>query len=220
MSVIAIVGAGPGLGLASARRFGREGFRVALIARTGEKLERLTDELKADGIDAQGYVGDILDRDSLTGALQAAADELGPIEVLQFSPIPQMDYLRPVVETTPDNLAAATAFSIVGLSTAVQQVLPGMEELGRGTVLLVNGNSAVTPNATYAGTSVAFAGESAYGSMLHDALAPEGIHVGQLIVPGVIGGDDPLFATDALAERLWRIHTEHGAFRTTVGATT
>lgn len=52
-----------------------------------------------------------------------------------------------------------------------------MRELGRGTVLFINGGSAVTPNGNVTGTSVAFAGESAYGQLLHDALVPEGIHV-------------------------------------------
>ena len=42
------------------------------------------------------------------------------------------------------------------------------------------------------GTSVAFAGESAYAQILHDALAPEGIHVAQLIIPRSIGGVSPI----------------------------
>ncbi|WP_198346991.1 hypothetical protein [Nocardiopsis dassonvillei] len=65
--------------------------------------------------------------------------------------------------------------------------------------------------------STAFAWESAYGAMLHEALAPENVHVGQLIIPGAIGGGDPLYAPEALADRLWAVHTERGPFRTTVG---
>lgn len=217
MSVIAIVGAGPGLGMATARRFGREGFKVALISRSKEKLDALVEELSGEGIDARGYVADITVRDTLPAALDAAARDLGTVEVLQFSPIPARDYLKTVLETTPEDLEAATAFSIIGSSAAIRHVLPAMEELGRGTVLLVNGGSAVNPNPTYAGTSVAFAGESAYGQMLHDAVAEVGIHIGQLIVPGAIDGPDPLFASAVLADRLWAIHTSRGGFRETVG---
>jgi hypothetical protein len=43
-----------------------------------------------------------------------------------------------------------------------------MRELGRGTLLFVNGGSAVRPHPERAGTSIAFAAESAYVSMLHD----------------------------------------------------
>ena len=62
----------------------------------------------------------------------------------------------------------------------------------------VHGNSercpvyCAVPNRNVAGTSVAFSGESAYGQMLHDALAQQNIHVGLHIIPGAIGGGDPL----------------------------
>ena len=217
MTTIAIIGAGPGLGAAAAARFGREGFSVALISRSQDKLDRLSDDLTSGGVEARGYAADVRDRAALTSALESAATELGPIEVLQYSPVPNAAFLRPVLETTVDDLAAATEFSILAPATAVRQVLPGMSELGRGTILLVNGSSAATPNGRVAGTSTAFAAESAYGAMLHDALQPRGIHVGQLIIPGAIGGGDPLFAPEALADRLWTIYAERGPFRTTVG---
>lgn len=218
MAAIAIIGAGPGLGAATAHRFGREGFSVALISRNPQKLDSLRAELTAAGATARGYSADVQDRTGLRVALQRAAGELGPVEVLQYSPVPRAEFLRPVLETGPDDLAAATAFSILGPATAVQQVLPGMTDLGHGTILFVNGSSAVRPNGAVAGTSIAFAGESAYAAMLHEALKPQNIHVGQLIVPGAIGGGDPLFAPDALAEQLWNIHVEPGPFRITVGA--
>ncbi|MCX5535121.1 SDR family NAD(P)-dependent oxidoreductase [Streptomyces sp. NBC_00006] len=217
MTTIAIIGAGPGLGAAVARRFGREGFSVALISRTKENVEALAAGLSAEGIEARGYTADVQDRSALAGALAAAAEDLGPIDVLQYSPVPRRDFLRPVLETTADDLGAATEFSILGPAVAVRQVLPAMTEQGRGTILLVNGGSAARPNGNVAGTSVAFAGESAYGQLLHEALAERNIHVGQLIIPGAIGGGDPLYAPEALADRLWTIHVERGPFRTTVG---
>lgn len=218
MTTIAVIGAGPGLGKATALRFGREGFAVALISRTQDNVDRLAQDLETEGITARGFAADVTDRAALAQALDAAAKELGPIEVLQYSPIPSRDFLKPVLDTTPADLETAAAFSILAPATAIQHLLPGFAALGTGTVLLVNGSSAATPNGKVAGTSVAFAGESAYGQMLHDALAEQNVHVGQLIIPGAIGGGDPLYAPDALAERLWTIHTARGAFRTTVGS--
>jgi short-subunit dehydrogenase len=217
MTTIAIIGAGRGLGAATARRFGREGFTVALISRTQDNVDRLAAELAEHGVQTRGYAADVQDRPTLAGALERAASELGPIEVLQYSPVPRKDFLRPVLETTAADLVAAAEFSILGPVTAVQQVLPGMRQLGRGTILFVNGSSAATPNVNVAGTSIAFAGESAYGAMLHEVLAPKHIHVGQLIIPGAIGGGDPLYAPDALADRIWNIHAQPGPFRTTAG---
>lgn len=141
MTTIAIVGAGHGLGAAVARRFGAEGFSVALISRSQEHVDALAIELTSDGLTARGYAANVRDRDALAAALARAGQELGTIEVLEYSPLPQREFLRPVLETTTEDLAAAVEFSIYGPVTAVGQVLPGMRSLGRGSVLFVNGGS-------------------------------------------------------------------------------
>ncbi|MGW0494281.1 SDR family NAD(P)-dependent oxidoreductase [Streptomyces sp. NPDC003007] len=213
MTTFALLGAGPGLGLATARRFGAAGHTVALIARDAEKLDGLTADLARDGIEARGYTADVLDIESLTAALYAAAADLGPIEILQYSPVPQAHFMKPVLDTSADDLDAPLAFSVKGPVTAVNAVLPGMRELGRGTLLFVNGSSAVRPNPKVAGTSIAFAAESAYARMLHDALAPENIHTAQLIIPGAIRPEAEHSSPDALAQRLYDIHTDRDGFR-------
>ncbi|MFH8655210.1 SDR family NAD(P)-dependent oxidoreductase [Streptomyces afghaniensis] len=213
MTTFALVGAGPGLGLATARRFGTAGHAVALIARDAEKLDGLTADLARDGIQARGYTADVLDIESLTAALHAAAADLGPVEILQYSPVPQAHFMKPVLDTSADDLDAPLAFSVKGPVTAVHAVLPGMRQLGRGTLLFVNGSSAVRPNPKVAGTSIAFAAESAYARMLHDALAPENIHAAQLIIPGAIRPEAEHSSPDALAQRLYAIHTDRDGFR-------
>ncbi|WSQ06960.1 SDR family NAD(P)-dependent oxidoreductase [Streptomyces sp. NBC_01231] len=213
MTTFALVGAGPGLGLATARRFGAAGHTVALISRNAEKLDTLTAELARDGIQARSFTADVLDTDSLTTALHAAATALGPIEILQYSPVPRADFMKAVLDTGADDLDATLAFSVKGPVTAVNAVLPGMRELGRGTLLFVNGSSAVRPNPNVAGTSIAFAAESAYARMLHDTLAPDNIHAAQLIIPGAIRPDAEHSSPDALAQRLYDIHHQRDAFR-------
>ncbi|WP_371663003.1 SDR family NAD(P)-dependent oxidoreductase [Streptomyces sp. NBC_00280] len=213
MTTFALIGAGPGLGLATARRFGTAGHSVALIARNTEKLAGLTAELVGDGIEVRGFAADVLDIESLTAALYAAGTSLGAVEILQYSPVPRSDFMKPVLDTSADDLDAPLAFSVKGPVTAVNAVLPGMRDLGRGTLLFVNGSSAVRPNPNVAGTSVAFAAESAYARMLHDTLAPQNIHVAQLIVPGAIRPDAEHSSPDALARRLYGIHRERDGFR-------
>lgn len=217
MTTIAIIGAGPGLGQSTARRFGREGFSVALISRTQTNVDKLAAVLTENGVTARGYAANVRDPEALRTALAAAAADLGPIEVLQYSPVPAKEFMKPVLETTAEDLIGPFEQSVYGPVTAVQHVLPGLRELGRGTILFINGGSAVRPSGGVAGTSVAFAGESAYGRMLHDALVPEGIHVAQLIIPLGIGGGEPDHEPDALAERIWALHKDRGAFRTFIG---
>lgn len=88
-----------------------------------------------------------------------------------------------------------------------------MRALGRGTLLFVNGGTAVRPHPERAGTSIAFAAESAYARMLHDTLAEENIHAAQLVVPGAISPDAGNSSPQALAERLYALHTERTGFR-------
>ncbi|MFB7739016.1 SDR family NAD(P)-dependent oxidoreductase [Streptomyces sp. NPDC056112] len=213
MTTFALVGAGPGLGLATARRFGTAGHGIALIARGAEHLQHLTDDLRRDGIEARGFSADVLDPVALTGALQDAAEELGPIEILQYSPVPRADFMKPVLDTTAADLEDPLAFSLKGPVTCVNAVLPGMRALGRGTLVFVNGGSAVRPHPERAGTSVAFAAESAYARMLHDTLAAENIHATQLIIPGAIRPDSEHSSPQVLAERLYALHTERDGFR-------
>ncbi|MEU6375132.1 SDR family NAD(P)-dependent oxidoreductase [Streptomyces sp. NPDC046909] len=213
MTTFALVGAGPGLGLAAARRFGAAGHTVALLARSAQHLDTLTAELAQDGIRCRGFTADVLDIESLTTALHLAESTLGPIEILQYSPVPRADFMKPVLDTSADDLDDPLAFSVKGPAACVNAVLPGMRALGRGTVLFVNGGSAVRPHPERAGTSIAFAAEGAYARMLHDALAPEDIHVSQLIVPSAIRPDAEHSSPQALAERLYDIHTRRDGFR-------
>ncbi|GAA2917847.1 SDR family NAD(P)-dependent oxidoreductase [Streptomyces argenteolus] len=213
MTTFALVGAGPGLGLAAARRFGAAGHRVALLSRSAQHQDNLAAELVRENIHARGFTADVLDPASLTAALREAADTLGPVEILQFSPVPRGDFMKPVLDTTAADLDDPLAFSVKGPLTCVNAVLSGMRELGRGTLLFVNGSSAVRPSPGVAGTSIAFAAESAYAAMLHTVLAPENIHVAQLIVPGAISPDSAQSSPGTLADRLYGLHTGREGFR-------
>ena len=201
-----------------ARKFGAQGFSVGLISRNQARVDVLADQLAADGISAKGFVADVRDPASIAAALEQVTETLGPIEVLQYSPLPQKDFMRPVLETTPADMVGPVEFSIYGPIAAVHQVLPGMRFLGKnkGTILFVNGGSAVKPGRTVTGTSIAFAGQAAYAQLLNEELAAEGIQVSQLIIGGAIDGKDPKKSPEALAEQLWSLHTERDRFRVQV----
>ena len=220
MTTIAIIGAGKGLGAAVARRFGAEGFTVALISRNQGRVDTLAEELGKEGIAAKGFVADVRDQSSIAGALEQVAETLGAIEVLQYSPLPQKDFMRPVLETTPADLVGPIEFSVYGPVAAVHQVVPGMRFLGkdRGTILFVNGGTAVTPVRSLTGTSIAFAGQAAYAQLLNEVLGEEGIQVSQLIIGGGIIAGHPEKDPAKLAEHLWNFHAKRDQFRLQISA--
>ncbi len=214
MPTIAIIGAGPGLGAATARRFAREGFAVALISRDQAKLDDLATTLQGEGVDARGYAADVLDPAALEDVLARAATDLGAITTLQYSPLPSRDYLHSVLDLTPALASEALRFSAIGLIHAARAVLPAMREAGEGSIILINGGTSVQARHGFAGTSVAFPAESAYGEMLHDALADEGIRVAQLVIPGAIPKLQLEHGIDSVADRIWQLHAQPGEFRT------
>lgn len=214
MPVIAIIGAGPGLGAAVARRFGREGFSIALISRNQSKLDGMVHDLAALGVTARAYSADVLEPTTLERALASAAAELGPITAVQYSPLPSRAYLEPVLDLTPQLALEALQFSALGLIHAARAVLPAMREAGAGSIILVNGGTSVKARAGFSGTSVAFPAESAYGEMLHDALKDEGIRVSQLVIPGGIPKLQLPNGIDDVADRVWELHAGASSFRT------
>jgi NADP-dependent 3-hydroxy acid dehydrogenase YdfG len=213
---IIIVGAGPNLGMAVARRFGREGFAVGLVSRNGAKLDDLAAQLESDGVTAAGAAADIRDSGALAGAIRKLADQLGPVEVLEYSPLPAREFMKPILETDVDDVRGPLEFSVLGAVAATRAVLDGMREAGRGTILFTTGGAAINPYPLRAGVGISFAGEVAYARMLHDELAGSGIHVAHTAIGGRIApGED--HEPDDVAEVLWRHHTERDGFQTRLG---
>jgi NADP-dependent 3-hydroxy acid dehydrogenase YdfG len=213
---IVIVGAGPNLGLAVAKRFGREGFAVGLVARTQSKLDDLVRQLQGDGIVAAGATADIRDSDALADAITMLAEQLGPVEVLEYSPLPAREFMKPILDTTVEDFRGPLEFSVLGAVAATQAVVGPMCEAGRGTILFTTGGAAINPYPLRAGVGVSFAGEVAYARMLHAELADLGVHVAHTAVGGRIapGADHE---PDDVAEVLWNHHTERKVFQTRIG---
>jgi short-subunit dehydrogenase len=215
MSVV-IVGAGPNLGAAIARRFGREGMPVGLVSRNREKLELLTRDLGQEGITADFAPADIRDATALSSAIGSLAGRLGPVEVLEYSPVPAREYMVPVLETTVDDVRAALEFSVLGAVAAVMTVIGPMLERGSGTILFTTGGAAINPNPARAGVGISFAGEVAYARMLHDELGDRGIHVAHTAIGGSIAPDGD-HQPDDVADVLWHHHAERGDFQFRLG---
>jgi len=147
VNTIAIIGAGPGLGLAIARTFGSKGYNVALVSRNQAKLDDLVARLEADDIIAAAFPADVLDRPALRGAIKDAAAHFGGIDVLEYSPVGTMETtkLTQSTQTSPDDIQHEIEFQLYGAITATQAVLPAMREAGVGTLLLPTGAGSVDP---------------------------------------------------------------------------
>ena len=82
---IVVCGYGPGISDGVARKFGAEGFRVALVARSEEKLERGASALREAGIEARGFSCDLGDPEAVRAMIAAVREALGPITVVHWN---------------------------------------------------------------------------------------------------------------------------------------
>ena len=229
---IAVIGAGPGLGLAVAHRFGRENFRVALVARSGERLDSFAATLADEGIEAAGFPADLADRSALPSLLAAITARLGEIDVLHYAPAGP-DWMSRQVEAR-DCDAHAFDFPVDLLlrtpAALIRQLLPGMVARGRGGVLFGLPATATAPYPQLANVGAAAAAARSYLQSLNASLAGTGVYAGLLQVAGMVGGSDAArFATekwgaDALPEpldpadlagELWNLYQARDRFETT-----
>ncbi|HMR48394.1 MAG TPA: SDR family NAD(P)-dependent oxidoreductase [Arachnia sp.] len=212
MPTIAIIGAGPGLGLAIARAFGRNGHGAALISRSAEKLDALTAALTAEGIEAAGFIADVGDPTSIITALDAARERFGSIDVLEFSPhAGNAESMIDPLGVTVENLRPVVDTMLFGAVAAVQAVLPAMREKGAGTVLLTAGAGSINPVPFFGALNAAQAATRNWALNLHNKLAHTNVYVAHVAIGVGIGEAAPApgypFRTPAqLADLYWDLH--------------
>lgn len=204
---IAIFGAGPGLGAALARRFGQAGYRAALIARNPERLQPLVDELQRDGIDATGYPADLSDPQAVGNLVKAIETDLGPIDVLEYSPITGASPFIPAADLTAEQLADYLQLYVLNPITLIQEVLPSMLDRGRGAIVVTQGGSAAHPGPGRSGIGPAMAAMRNYLYSLHGEVADRGVYAGTLTVSAVISGSTGASALDQAAIAAAGLHT-------------
>ncbi|WCM61188.1 SDR family NAD(P)-dependent oxidoreductase [Paenibacillus polymyxa] len=214
MKTIAIIGAGLGLGLSIAKKFGAQGFKVALVSRNPEKLEIITNELKSLNIIARSYVADITDLNALKQALLAAKKDLGSIDVLEFSPYAGWSNFTAILETTPASVLEQVNSIVLPAVLSVNEVLPDMISNGSGAILFTTGISAIFPLPSLGNGGIVMSGLRNYATNLHNELKEKGVFVGHLsigtfIQAGTAG--DP----DIIAEAWYNLYEKKHSFEET-----
>jgi NADP-dependent 3-hydroxy acid dehydrogenase YdfG len=180
-----IVGAGPGISTATARRFGRDGYAVGLVARRESSLAEVAAELRQDGVPAEWATGSAADPASLAAAVGSLTETLGPADVLLYNV--SVGRAAAVPDLTAEDLLADVAAGAVGLQAAVRAVLPGMRQRGSGTVLATGGGTADRPMPALASLGVQKAALRALVEVQAQTLAAEGIHVATAVIRGLVG---------------------------------
>ncbi len=196
---IAIFGAGPGLGASVARRFAGEGFRVALIARSKERLDALVEQLTAEGIDVAGFTADLDAPEEIPALVTAIRDRFGRIDVIEYGPIPSAGF-TPAAELTPAAITAGIPLLVLTPLAIVQAVLPEWTKRGDGAFLMTTGATAAHPMPHASGPGPLMAAARNWLYSLHGELAASGIYAGTLSIAAFITGSEAERAATAAGD--------------------
>ncbi len=192
-----VVGAGPGIGAATARRFAALGHDIALVARDEGRLAELGAALQAQGATVGWTAADVSDETALADAINRFADHTGRLDVLVVNPS-RYRGLRSY-ETSAADLLADLAVGTAPLLTAARAALPAMRAQRTGTILATGGGSADTPFPGAATLGVQKAALRNLVLALAEDLRPDGIHVATVTVRGTVKDGTP-FAPDVVAD--------------------
>ena len=215
--VAVVLGVGPGLGAAVARRFAREGFAVGLMARGKDKLTPVQAEIEKDGGTALSIATDATNPASVAAAFAQVRDQLGAPEVFVYNA--GAFQMGGILEVTPEQFEQCWKANCFGGFLGAQQVLPAMVARRRGTILLTGATGSLRGGAQFACLAVGKFGLRALAQSLAREFGPQGIHVAHIIVDGQI--DTPrlramapdrathtLLSPAAIAETYWQLHVQ------------
>ncbi|MBX2802646.1 MAG: SDR family NAD(P)-dependent oxidoreductase [Myxococcales bacterium] len=177
--VCVVVGVGPGLGEALARTFAREGWRVAVMARSVDKVRALADDIGGLAVPC-----DATDNDAIRQAFATVREQLGPVHTLLWNVGSGVFGDLDKVDVAGMELAWRT--NALGLFVAAKEVVGDMRAAGEGN-LVVTGATASRRGKPF--TTAFAAGKAAQRSLcqsLARQLWPEGIHVALVVVDGGI----------------------------------
>ncbi|MDZ7828906.1 MAG: SDR family NAD(P)-dependent oxidoreductase [Halofilum sp. (in: g-proteobacteria)] len=221
-----ILGTGPGLGLAIARRCARGGMKVAIAARDTNRLEEYLPELREAGAPEAGAYGcDVASENFVNEAFREVIEELGAPRLVVFN---AGTFVRKSIEeTTADEFEQCWRVGCMGGFLAGRAAIHAMEGAGPredgslGTIIFTGATASLRGGAQFHNLAVGKFGLRALAQSMAREYGPKGVHVAHSIIDGQIRaehrgpeyteagrGEDALLHPEAIAEAYWNVHCQ------------
>jgi NAD(P)-dependent dehydrogenase (short-subunit alcohol dehydrogenase family) len=176
--VVIVTGASEGIGLGAAQLLAARGAKVALNARSKDKLEKISAKLPNSLV----VHGDMRDEDSIRAMVEKVQAHYGRIDVL-INNAGQALHV-PVEHVKPEEYRSVFQLNVIGVLVAMQAVIPLMRAQGGGVIINISSGTSkmFLPNrAPYASTKYAL---NCLSLTARAELAPDNIRVG-VVYPGI-----------------------------------
>lgn len=215
--LLAIVGAGPGLGAALAARFATGGCALALLSRHPASRASALTQPATEEYPAVGYDCDAGDPASIAAAFAQIRATQGDPAVLIYNA--GVFLQGGILELDPARFESAWQVNCHGAFLAAREVLPAMLAAGAGTILCTGATAARRGGACSAGLAVGKFGLRALAQSMAREFGPRGIHVAHVVIDGQIGtpaaqereperAADTLLEPAAIAENYWQLYQQ------------
>ncbi|WP_404367180.1 SDR family NAD(P)-dependent oxidoreductase [Marinobacter sp.] len=208
--VCAVIGIGPGNGLALVRRFCREGYRVAMLSRNEDYLAEVEGELP----EAKAFPCDATDGEAVNRTFDLIRRELGPVSTLVYNA--GAGVFKSVEDASEEDFEKTWRVNTFGLMLAAKAALPHLRDHKQANLMVTGASAAWRGRASTAPFASAKAAQRSLAQSLARQLGPENIHVGYLVIDGVIDlprtremlpdkPDDFFINADGVADAIWAL---------------
>ena len=228
---IIVAGYGVGISAAVAEKFGAEGFQVAIVARSADKLAAGVKALEAKGVKAAAFPADLGDHASVKAMVESVRAKFGPISALEWTAFTPGSLAGDLLVAKPEEIRSLFDVSVVGLLAAVQALLPDLKS-EKGAILVTNGGAgfidpkvdAMITEWGMMGLGVANAAKQKLVGILAKKLEADGIYVTEIMIAGVIKGTSfdkgnmPAIDPAVVAAKYWELYTARKELRSTLSA--
>ena len=216
--VAMVTGVGPGTGAAIVRRFARGGYKVAMLARTRERLAALEREIP----EAKAYPCDVTDEAQLDSTIEAIRREHGKPKVLIHNAVGGA--FGNFMEIDPQVLNRNFQVNTMALLYLARRLAPDMIAAGDGAIVASGNTSALRGKAAFAGFAPTKAAQRILAEAMARELGPKGVHVAYVVIDAVIdlewtrkrfaGAPDDFFIKPAaIADEIWHVaHQDRSAW--------
>jgi NAD(P)-dependent dehydrogenase (short-subunit alcohol dehydrogenase family) len=215
-----VVGVGPGLGAALARRFARAGMAVALAARSAEKLKAIAAAL---GPQARPYECDATKESAVKKLFAAVSRDMGAPRLVAFN---AGAFVRKgIVDTTAEEFERCWRVGCLGGFLVGREAVRAMlaapaSARHRGTIVFTGATASLRGGANFHNLAVGKFGLRALAQSMAREFQPQGIHVAHVVIDGQIRndarpgytagerGEDAVLDPDAIADTYYQLHLQ------------
>jgi len=221
-AIVMGVGATQGLGAALCRRLAKEGLHVMVAGRTSAKIDAVVKEIHSSGGGATPIVADTTDSADVARVFDAAEKAGGVPDLAIYNA--GNNQMRPLLEMDDAFFEEVWRLCCFGGFVFGREAARRMVGAGGGTLLFTGATASLRARPPFTAFASAKAALRALAHGMAREFGPQSLHVGHVIIDGVINGDivnsrfpqakerlgdDGMLSIDAIADAFWSLHVQH-----------